>query len=155
MVNESNDIWLFATLTIAVLWLGAVIGVSMIATPVKFQAASLTFPVALDVGRVTFRLFTKIELVIGILLAVAMFAYHKSVPAIWPAAVLLAIVLMQGFWLLPILAERTNDVIRTGVKLPPSNAHHIYVVLEMAKMLLLGFIGWRMVSAVRAAIIQS
>ena len=42
--------------------LGLLIGVSFLATPVKFRAASLDLPVALDVGRVTFELFSKVEL---------------------------------------------------------------------------------------------
>jgi len=39
---------------LAWVWMGIVIGVSFLATPVKFTADSLTRPVALDVGRATF-----------------------------------------------------------------------------------------------------
>ena len=43
-------------LLVPTFWLGILIGISFIATPVKFQAASLTRPVALDIGRATRRL---------------------------------------------------------------------------------------------------
>ena len=46
---------------IAYVWLGLVLGVSFLATPVKFRAKSLTRPVALDVGRTTFHAFGKLE----------------------------------------------------------------------------------------------
>ena len=39
-----------------VAWLGKLLGVSLVSTPVKFQASSLDLPVALEVGRVTFEL---------------------------------------------------------------------------------------------------
>lgn len=48
------------------LWVGMTAGISMLATPVRFTAVSITRPVALDVGRVV---FTALELVkIGLLL---------------------------------------------------------------------------------------
>ena len=40
-------------------WLGMTVGVSMIATPVRFTADSITRAVALDVGRVVFAALNK------------------------------------------------------------------------------------------------
>ena len=54
------------------LWAGAIIGLSFIATPVKFQAPHLTTPVALEVGRYTFGLFSNVEL--GFLIAIVIAA---------------------------------------------------------------------------------
>lgn len=50
-----------AHLLVPTLWLGMLIGVSFIGTPAKFGAATLSLPVALDVGRTTFALFNWIE----------------------------------------------------------------------------------------------
>lgn len=56
---------------ICFLWAGMTIGVTMIATPVRFTAESITRPVALDVGRVVFAALNKAELAaLVILLAV-------------------------------------------------------------------------------------
>ena len=60
-----------AHLLVPVLWLGLLIGVSFIATPAKFVAASLTLPVAVDVGRVTFAFFNEIEWGMFALLVIA------------------------------------------------------------------------------------
>lgn len=74
-------------------WVGMTVGVSMIATPVRFTATSITRPIALDVGRVVFAALNKAEFVALVLL--------------------LLIVLAQGAWLIPELAART-DLILAG-----------------------------------------
>lgn len=56
---------------VATLWLGLLIGVSFLATPVKFQAPSLTLATALEVGQATFALFTRVEWGLVVLLALA------------------------------------------------------------------------------------
>ena len=58
---------------VAIFWLGILLGVSFLATTVKFQAPSLDLPTALDVGRVTFALLSKVEWVLGGLLITAAF----------------------------------------------------------------------------------
>lgn len=135
---------------LAVLWLGLLIGVSFIATPVKFTAPTLTLPVALDVGLVTFALFSKIEWAIATLLIVNVFVARPS--RIVEVAILLAglIVLFQALYLLPVLDERIAAVV-AGSPQPSSVHHEIYVWLEAAKVLLLATIA---VLAIRAAVRQ-
>jgi hypothetical protein len=58
-VRSTDRILLLILMTV---WAGMIVGVSFIATPVKFQAPSLTIPVGLEVGRYTYRLFTTVEL---------------------------------------------------------------------------------------------
>jgi hypothetical protein len=67
---------------ICFLWVGITIGVSMIATPVRFTATTITREIALDVGRVVF------------------------------ATILALIVIAQSQWLTPELAERTQSTPR-------------------------------------------
>src|SRR5690606_30735313 len=52
---------ILSLLLLAVLWTGLLLGVSFLATPVKFLAPSLSLPVALDVGRQTFMVFNWVE----------------------------------------------------------------------------------------------
>jgi hypothetical protein len=54
---------------LAWVWMGIVIGVSFLATPIKFTADSLTRPVALDVGRATFNALGYLELALTVTLA--------------------------------------------------------------------------------------
>src|SRR5210317_2173527 len=122
-------------------WAGITVGISMIATPVRFTAQSSTRPVALDVGRVVFAALNKAEFLALVLLLVIVRVSGRS-RELWAwCAVLILIVLAQGAWLLPELAART-DIIMAGGEPPPSSAHAIYSSLELLKIGLLLFLGF-------------
>lgn len=124
------------------LWAGLTVGVSMLATPVRFTAESITRPVALDVGRVVFAALNKAELAALVLLLIVVRAAGRS-RDLWAWCSLLAlIVITQGVWLIPELAART-DIIMAGGEPPPSNVHAIYSTLELAKIAVLLFLGFR------------
>lgn len=123
------------------LWVGITAGISLIATPVRFSAASITRPVALDVGRVVFVALNKVELVALILLLLIVRIAGLS-RRWWAVCALLAlIVIAQGVWLIPELAART-DIIMSGGEPPPSYAHAVYSSLELVKIGLLLFFGF-------------
>ena len=118
------------------------VGVSMIATPVRFTAASISRPVALDVGRVVFATLNKAELLALVLLLVIIRVSDRT-RELWAwCCVLILIVIAQGAWLIPELAART-DIILGGGEPPASHAHAIYSSLELAKIGVLVFLGIR------------
>lgn len=123
------------------LWVGVTVGISMIATPARFTAASITRPVALDVGRVVFAALNKAELVllVALLIVVRVAGLARQWWAI--CAFLALIVIAQGVWLIPELAART-DVILAGGEPPQSYAHAIYASLELVKIAALLFFGF-------------
>lgn len=123
------------------IWAGMTVGISMIATPVRFTAVSITRPVALDVGRVVFAALNKAELLALVLLLIIVRASGRS-RELWAwCGILILIVLAQGAWLIPELAART-DIIMAGGELPPSSAHAIFSTLELVKIGLLLFLGF-------------
>ena len=78
------------------------------ATPAKFLAPSLALPVALDVGRHTFRVYNNVELALfALLLILGLWAQRR-----WRwylgALVAGAIVLAQALWLIPALDLRVS-----------------------------------------------
>jgi len=119
----------------AALWLGLLIGVSFLATPVKFQAPTLDLPTALDVGRVTFLLANKVEWGAWLLLALPVLSQRRLLGIILLVDLGL-ILLAETFWLLPILTDRVEQII-AGQSLPPTSHHLLYVLLEGGKALLL------------------
>lgn len=131
-----NPAWICFT------WVGLTVGVSLLATPVRFTAESITRPVALDVGRVVFAALNKAELcaLILLLLVVRLSGQSRALWA-WGAALAL-IVVAQGTWLIPELAART-DTILAGGEPPPSVAHGIYSTLELVKIGLLLTLGFQ------------
>ncbi len=113
----------------------------MIATPVRFTAASITRSVALDVGRVVFAALNRVEFVALVLLLVIV-RLSGSARRLWAyCAVLAVIVLLQGTWLLPELAART-EIILAGGEPPASFAHAFYSSLELIKIGVLLFVGF-------------
>jgi hypothetical protein len=126
---------------ICFLWAGLSIGVSMIATPVRFTASTITRPVALDVGRVVFAALNKAELAALVLLLIVV-RVSGTARRWWAVGALLTlIVLAQGVWLIPELAART-EIIIAGGEPPPSYAHAIYSSLELIKIGLLLYCGF-------------
>ncbi len=123
------------------LWVGITVGVSMLATPVRFTASTITRPVALDVGRVVFAALNKTELAALVVLLVIVRVAGLARQWWGVCAFLALIVLAQGVWLIPELAART-DIIIAGAEPADSYAHAIYATLELTKIALLLFLGF-------------
>lgn len=125
-----------AAILLPTLWLGVLIGVSFIATPVKFKAPSLTRPVALEVGRLTFRLFSRVEWVFAILVLGTVAAAERSAWPLTLAVLAAALVALQSIWLLPALNRRVDRVIASGTS-ASSRSHLGYSAAEGLKFLAL------------------
>lgn len=96
-----------------------VLGVFFLATPAKFLASSLPRPVALDVGRHTFRVFGRIELGLAALLGWQGARQRRL--AFAPGLLMLA----ETLWLRPRLGARTKQIIEGGEPQSSSNLHLI------------------------------
>ena len=123
-------------LILTVLWAGAILGVSFIATPVKFQAPSLSMLVGLEVGRYTYRLFARLELccLVGVI-AAASLASARRITVVALALVSIQL-LLERYWLLPELDRRVSQILAGGPVLF-SNSHWVYAGFEALKVALL------------------
>lgn len=130
---RSGALAAFAT---SALWAGVLVGVSFVATPVKFLAPSLSLAVALDVGRQTFRALNWIEIGCAVVLLAIVLARYRTKIAVSLAFLLAAAVLAQAVWLLPLLVARVGMII-AGQSPQPSSLHSFYVMLEVLKLVLL------------------
>ena len=127
---------------ISFIWLGMVLGVSVLSTPIRFTATTITRPIALDVGRVTFAALNKAEFV-ALIITLIIIQIAGSARSLWmPVFGLALIMIAQSAWLLPELGART-DMIIAGSEPPPSIAHSVYSVLEIAKVILLSYTGFQ------------
>src|SRR5690606_26246265 len=155
VTTARSDASIFAFAVVSLVWIGVLLGVSFLATPVKFLAPSLTLPVALDVGRQTFQWLNRAEILLAIAALVTSVAY--DLPALrreaargktrggdraesdeLPYATLLASILLvavaaQALWLLPMLDARVEVIIQGGMP-PPSWLHDAYVIVEATKL---------------------
>lgn len=127
-------------------------GISLLETPIKFTAPALKTAVthdvgraiALDIGRVVFGAFNKVEIVWSVL-TIALLPFIGSIarlpriakvlfPTIW------LIVVFQSVVLVPALAARAQMVLNNQ-PLPPAPYHALYTGSELIKLLSLLTLG--------------
>ncbi len=124
-----------ALTALCLLWAGLLVGVSFLATPIKFRAPSLTMIAALDVGRQTFDALNKVEwlaVVIGLFLLLRLRSRQPRAVTVL-LGVAACIVLLQGVWLLPVLDARVEQILAHQTP-PDSPLHWIYIGLEVVKL---------------------
>ena len=131
------------------IWFGMTAGISLLEAPVKFTAPSITRPVALDVGRVVFAALNKAELVALIVLLIVVRVSGRARELWAHCSVLILIVLAQSVWLLPALSERSQQI-AAGIEPPPSMLHGTYSILELLKLVLLLYLGFRSMRSMAA-----
>jgi hypothetical protein len=132
------------------LWAGVLIGVSFLAAPAKFNAPSLSLPVAMDVGRQEFGVLNLVEIGLAIV-TLALAAYVRPGRLIWLALGVAALVVaVQALWLLPLLDARALSIIE-GETPPAAPWHALYIMLEVLKLLALLVAGWLALWRLRAA----
>lgn len=127
--------WVVGLFAIAALWTGLLLGVSFLATPVKFLAPSLSLAVALDVGRHTFAVFNKVEWLLAVATLFLLFGVRSRFSALM-IIVICGVVVAETFWLLPELDRRVGLII-AGQQPPASTRHSLYIVLEIVKLIAL------------------
>lgn len=129
------------------LWAGLILGVSFIATPAKFKAAHLTLPIALEVGRATFSIFNKVEWFICLSIIFISAMSSKSQFYWFLIFSLLFLLLLETFWLLPVLDIRADKVI-AGEVIKSGLHHWVYIGAEVLKIILTLVVGWRLMKEV-------
>ena len=133
----------FLLLVVMILWAGLLLGVSFLATPIKFSAPHLTMPIAIEVGAATFDLFNQVEWFVVTLLAMLASVGKKEPQIIGAIFGLGTILLIQTFWLLPVLSARAEIVISGGM-VNPSIHHWLYIAADTMKLAVIGVSVWLM-----------
>ena len=126
-------------------WLGMVLAISFLETPLKFRAPGITLPLGLGIGRLVFRALNLAEVGLVILAVAACLSVQPDRVA-W--------VLLGAAWLLLVVQvvvvrrslDRRASLIVAGQKSPPSREHLAYIALELVKVVLLAALGATLVS---------
>lgn len=121
-------------------WLGMVLAISFLETPLKFRAPGITLPIGLGIGRLVFRALNLAEVGLAILLTLGCLALQPP-PAGWALVaagwVLLAV---QMAALRPRLDRRALLII-AGRTPSGSRQHLAYIAMEVIKIVLLAVLG--------------
>jgi hypothetical protein len=121
-------------------WLGMVLAISFLETPLKFRAPGIQLPLALGIGRLVFRALNIAEAVLATLLVAACLSVQPDregwllVGASW------LLLTVQVGVLRPRLDRRALRII-SGETPRPSRQHHAYVALETTKVVVLALLG--------------
>jgi hypothetical protein len=120
-------------IAVTFVWLGMVVAISFIETPLKFRAPGITMRLGLGIGRLVFRALNTAELLLAAVVLAAVFADHAPLPAV--VAILAAVaaliiqVLVVRRWL-----NRRSDAVLAGAQGPRSRGHFVYIGLEVLKV---------------------
>jgi hypothetical protein len=134
-----NPAWL------SFVWFGMSAGISLLETPIKFTAPTITREIALDVGRVVFAALNKAEFIALVLLLILVRISGRARQLLTACFAVALIQIAQATWLLPELSARTQQIVE-GIEPAPSAAHGTYAVLQLLKLALLLYIGFRSMS---------
>ncbi len=138
---------------ITILWIGFVLAIGFMETPLRFSAESITLPLALQIGRLVFHALNICELVFaaGILWLGLWCGSSVFSKGCWLVAA--GILLAQTWILFLVLDVRTQAVI-DGVAVGESSVHTIYIVLEMLKLLVLTLLAWSQLRDFRVQLLK-
>src|SRR3546814_16314973 len=104
--------------------------------PLKFRAPGVTTPLGLGIGRLVFRALNSVGLLLAAGIVVCL-VVAEARTSVWIAAAVGIVVLLAQVGLVrPSLTRRSNAVL-AGEDAPRSNAHLVYVALELAKVIAL------------------
>jgi hypothetical protein len=127
-------------------WLGMVVAISFIETPLKFRAPGVTLQVGLGIGRLVFRALNGCELLLAAVLAGAFVVEPPPLGALVAAGVAVVMLVAQTLIVRPRLTKR-SDAVLAGGNGPRSHVHWVYVGLEVVKLVTLLIAGVVLLSA--------
>ena len=118
------------------LWLGMVLAISFLETPLKFRAPGVTVPIGLGIGRLVFRALNAVEAVLAVLVVAALVAGDVTAGTVVASVVAVVVLALQLGAIRPVLNRRSDRVL-AGEDLPRSRAHLGYIATEAIKVVAL------------------
>ena len=126
----------YLLILVPALWLGMVLAISMLEAPLKFQAPGITLALGLGIGRIVFAVLNRVEITLMLLTYAGLYMMAVRPRSFVLLHLLAIILLLQTFWLLPVLDTRALAIIQ-GNPPPESSLHLLYIGLEILKIVLL------------------
>jgi hypothetical protein len=145
------DTWASVAVAAIFVWLGMVLAISFLEAPLKFRAPGVTIALGLGIGRLVFRALNACEIVLAVLVVVALVIGRPGAGAIAATLVAIGALLIQVIGVRPYLTRRSDAVLAdpSQAEAGRSNAHYVYVVFEIVKVVAL-LVGGILLLAARA-----
>jgi len=139
-------LWILLRIVLPAVWMGLILGLSFIETPLKFLAPGITTPLGLGIGRLVFIALSVAGWTILVILTLIAQARPRETRGGWMLIGGMWIIMaVESFVIRPALATR-SDVIIAGGDPGESWLHYGYIVAEL---LLLVALAWYIVRVAR------
>jgi hypothetical protein len=131
--------WTAVAVAAVFVWLGMVLAISFLEAPLKFRAPGVTIPLGLGIGRLVFRALNACEAVLAVVIVVSLVIGTPGTDVIAATLVAIAALLIQVLLVRPALTRRSDAVLADASQAAAgrSNAHYVYVVVEVVKVVAL------------------
>ena len=127
-------------------WLGMVLAISFLETPLKFRAPDVSLRIGLGIGRLVFRALNTVEAVLAVALVIGLILGYSPARIVIAATTVIAALLVQVAVVRPRLTRR-SDLVLAGADAPRSHGHIAYVCLETVKVIALVITGVLLLAA--------
>lgn len=118
-----------ARVVLPAVWLGLIIGISLIEAPLKFQAPGITIPLGLGIGRLVFTAMNWVEIVIAAVLLWAILKDGVGTAFRALTCAVIGVLIVKVAAIRPLLNERT-DAVLAGVDDGGSRLHLAYIAAD-------------------------
>lgn len=135
-----------ARLILPAVWLGLIVGISLIETPLKFQAPGMTIPLGLGIGRLVFAVMNLVEAVLAALLLLAGLGSRAPRPERILSIALAAVLGLKALVVRPLI-QGTTDAVVAGESGGGSGTHVLYIAAD--GLLIVGLV-WLLTLAARS-----
>lgn len=125
------------TVALSAFWLGMVVAISFIETPLKFRAPGVTIQLGLAIGRLVFRALNIVECVLAVAVVALLVAGHGSWSVVVAGIVASACLAIQLVVIRPVMGRRTNAIRDGATYTGRSRVHLAYIAVEGVKVLAL------------------
>ncbi|WP_404475638.1 hypothetical protein [Microbacterium aerolatum] len=140
-------LWISLRLLLPAVWIGLIVGLSFIETPLKFLAPGITTPLGLGIGRLVFISLSIAGWIILVALTLIGQARPRETKSGWLLiGAMWLIMAVESFLIRPALAAR-SDVTIAGGDPGESWLHYGYIAAEL---LLLAVLVWYVAHASRS-----
>lgn len=143
-VNRSADVvggprWARALLfAVPAVWLGLLIGISLIEAPLKFTAPGITIPLGLGIGRRVFAAMNGVEVVLAAVLLVALVQAlgrprgltTPGAGRLWLGGIVATATLAVKTLLIRPFLNRRTDAVLAGIDDGGSSWHYFYIAAD-------------------------
>lgn len=131
-----NRFSLAARIIVPAVWLGMILALSFLETPLKFQAPGITTELGLGIGRLVFQALNIASLVLLALTTLASIRPRSSRIQWGLIAAMWAVLIVEVFVIRPPLNART-DAILAGLDPGESSLHYLYIAADVVLAVLI------------------